>query len=70
MRDSPTVTEAPGEPFELDADTTVKPTGEGLYEGELTGRWNVGIGMNGGYLAAFCLRGVLAERARCPTRSP
>ncbi len=63
MRDSPTVTEAPGEPFELDADTTVKPTGEGLYEGELTGRWNVGIGMNGGYLAAFCLRGVLAESA-------
>jgi acyl-CoA thioesterase len=54
------VTEATGT-FELDVDTTLEATGPGRHEGELTERWNVGIGMNGGYLAAFCLRGVLAE---------
>lgn len=57
------MSEPPAESFELDADTTLEPAGAGLYAGELTERWNVGIGMNGGYLAAFCLRGVLAESA-------
>jgi acyl-CoA thioesterase len=51
--------------FELDTDTAVSPLLDGgpagRYEGELVERWNVGIGMNGGYLAAFCLRAVLAE---------
>jgi hypothetical protein len=48
-------------PFELDADTTLQALGEGRYSGELAERWAIGIGMNGGYLAAFCLRAVLME---------
>ena len=47
--------------FELDLDTTLSPLGDGRYSGRLVERWNVGIGMNGGYLAAFCLRAVLAS---------
>jgi len=50
-----------GESFELDRDTALSSAGGGRYEGELVERWNVGIGMNGGYLAVFCLQGVLAE---------
>lgn len=53
-----------GASFELDTDTALSAVGEGgagCYEGELVERWNVGIGMNGGYLAVFCLRAVLAE---------
>jgi len=48
-------------PYELDVDTALEALGEGRYAGELAVRWNVGIGMNGGYLAAFCLRAVLSE---------
>ena len=48
-------------PFELDADTALAAVGGGRYEGELVEGWNVGMGMNGGYLAVFCLRAVLAE---------
>lgn len=47
--------------FELDVDTFLSPTSQGRYSGELSERWNVGVGMNGGYLAVFCLRAVLAE---------
>jgi hypothetical protein len=50
-------------PYELDVDTALDALGTGRYAGELAERWNVGIGMNGGYLAAFCLRGVLVESA-------
>lgn len=49
-----------GGQYELDADTQLSPLGGGRYAGDLVERWNVGIGMNGGYLAAFCLRGVTA----------
>ncbi|HKH88197.1 MAG TPA: thioesterase family protein [Acidimicrobiales bacterium] len=48
-----------GTAYELDVDTELSPVGGGRYAGELVERWNVGIGPNGGYLAAFCLRGVL-----------
>jgi len=47
--------------YELDADTALDARGDGRYAGALADRWNVGIGMNGGYLAAFCLRAVLQE---------
>jgi hypothetical protein len=49
--------------FELDEDTVLEPVAPGRHAGRLTSRWDVGGGMNGGYLAAFCLRGVLAESA-------
>ena len=49
--------------YELDIDTALTSAGHGRYEGELVDRWNVGVGMNGGYLAVFCLRAVLLESA-------
>lgn len=48
-------------PFELDTDTALEAFGHGRYRGGLVERWNHGIGPNGGYLAAFCLRAVLEE---------
>jgi acyl-coenzyme A thioesterase PaaI-like protein len=52
----------PEQPFEFDADTAVRPLeGPGRYGADLTDRWNVGGGMNGGYLAAVGLRAALAE---------
>lgn len=47
--------------YEFDDDTALEAVGEGRYRGEVTGRWTVGGGPNGGYLAAILLRGVLAE---------
>jgi len=47
--------------YELDEDTALDPVADGTYAGRLTDRWDIAGGMNGGYLAAFCLRGVLAE---------
>jgi acyl-CoA thioesterase len=47
--------------FELDIDTALEQGAPGSYGGCLTSRWDVGGGMNGGYLATFCLRAVLAE---------
>src|ERR1022692_1604777 len=47
--------------YELDLDTALQPAGNGRYLGTLTDRWSVGVGINGGYLAAFCLQGVLLE---------
>lgn len=49
--------------YELDADTALEPIGDGRYIGDLAERWSVGVGMNGGYLAAFCLRAVLYKSA-------
>lgn len=50
-------------PFELDADTALERIGHGHHRGTVTDRWTVGGGPNGGYLAAFALRGVLNESA-------
>jgi acyl-CoA thioesterase len=47
--------------FEFDEDTAVVRTTDGHYEGKLVDRWSIGVGINGGYLAAFCLRAVLEE---------
>ncbi len=47
--------------FELDEDTALEARSPGVYAGTITGRWMVGMGPNGGYLAAIILRAVLAE---------
>jgi acyl-CoA thioesterase len=46
---------------ELVADTAVESLGAGRYRARVTDRWSVGVGPNGGYLAAILLRAVLAE---------
>jgi len=47
--------------FELDEDTALEALGDGRYRGTMTDRWTVGAGLNGGYVAAFALRGVMSE---------
>ncbi|MGO9198632.1 MAG: thioesterase family protein [Acidimicrobiales bacterium] len=49
--------------FELDEDTALVAQSPGRYVGTVTGRWMVGAGPNGGYLAAVILRAVLEESA-------
>jgi acyl-CoA thioesterase len=51
--------------FELDEDTALTNLGPGLFAGQVAERWSVGLGPNGGYLAALVLRGVL-ETALLP----
>src|SRR2546421_1127448 len=46
--------ERAGSAFERD--TSVRPLGDGAYEGSLAGRWWIGRAPNGGYLAAVILR--------------
>lgn len=53
----------PSGAFELDIDTAVSPKGDGTYRGEVSERWTVGGGPNGGYLAALLLRAALNESA-------
>lgn len=53
-----------GEPVaahELDEDIALTSLGSGRYEGRIAERWGVGLGPNGGYLAALVLSGVLEE---------
>lgn len=47
--------------YELDEDTSLNQSGPGTFEGAVTGRWTVGGGPNGGYLAAILLRGILSS---------
>jgi acyl-CoA thioesterase len=44
----------------FDADTAVEPLGDGRYGAEMSERWWVGRGPNGGYVAAVVLRAILA----------
>lgn len=46
---------------DFDRDTAVRPLGGGRYGAELTRRWWIASGPNGGYVAAVVLRAVLAE---------
>ncbi len=50
-------------------DTSVRPIGDGVYEGSLAGRWWIGRAPNGGYLAAVMLRALEAALAD-PGRAP
>jgi acyl-CoA thioesterase len=45
----------------LDTDVAIEPAGPGRWQGRLSERWNIGIGINGGYLASFLLSGLRAE---------
>ena len=47
--------------FEFDDDTAVEVHGPGRYGATVTGRWTVGGGPNGGYLAGLLLRAMLYE---------
>lgn len=44
----------------FDADTAVEPLGDGRFGAEMSERWWVGRGPNGGYVAAVVLRAILA----------
>lgn len=66
MSDSAAAVSLPG----FDADTAVEPLGEGRFGAEMSERWWVGRGPNGGYVAAVVLRAILAATgAARPPRS-
>jgi acyl-Coa thioesterase superfamily protein/acyl-CoA thioesterase superfamily protein len=43
---------------EFDTDTALEARGDGLFVGEVTDRWMIGGGPNGGYIASFLMRGL------------
>ena len=49
--------------FELDEDTALEPDGTGRWSGRITGRWGIGGGPNGGYIAAIPTRALIEEAA-------
>ena len=53
--------------FELDEDTRVESIGNGIYSGELSGRWGIGHVPNGGYLLSFVMS---ALRQALPSPDP
>jgi acyl-CoA thioesterase len=53
----------------FERDTSVRPLGDGAYEGSLAGRWWIGRAPNGGYLAAVILRALEAALGD-PDRAP
>lgn len=53
----------------FERDTSVRPLGDGTYEGSLAGRWWIGRAPNGGYLAAVLLRALEAALGD-PGRAP
>lgn len=59
--------ELPASSFERDS--SVRPLGDGTYEGSLAGRWWIGRAPNGGYLAAVMLRALEAALGD-PGRAP
>ncbi|HWC40079.1 MAG TPA: thioesterase family protein [Acidimicrobiales bacterium] len=52
---------------ELDDDISLEPVGGGRWHGRLSDRWNIGAGINGGYLASFVLN---ALRSDSPAPDP
>ena len=47
--------------YELDEDTALEPAGPGRWAGRITGRWGIGGGPNGGYIAAILTRALMSE---------
>ena len=45
---------------EFDADTALVPASDGRFAGEITDRWMIGGGPNGGYIASIILRALMA----------
>jgi acyl-CoA thioesterase len=45
---------------EFDTDTALEPAGDGVFTGNVTDRWMIGGGPNGGYIASFLMRGLQA----------
>ena len=45
---------------EFDTDTALTPAGDGHFTGSVTDRWMIGGGPNGGYIAGFLMRGLVA----------
>ena len=46
---------------EFDTDTALTDLGDGRFAGEITGRWMIGGGPNGGYIASIILRALMAS---------
>jgi acyl-CoA thioesterase len=51
----------------LDEDVSLESLGRGRWQGRLSDRWNIGPGINGGYLASFVLG---AMRSESPAPDP
>lgn len=51
----------------LDEDVSLESLGRGRWQGRLSDRWNIGAGINGGYLASFVLG---AMRSEAPAPDP
>ena len=45
---------------EFDTDTALAAVGDGVFTGTVTDRWMIGGGPNGGYIASFLMRGLMA----------
>lgn len=45
---------------EFDSDTALTDLGNGRFEGIISDRWMIGGGPNGGYIASFLMRGLMA----------
>lgn len=45
---------------EFDTDTALEPSGDGRFRGNVTDRWMIGGGPNGGYIAGLLMRGLAA----------
>ncbi|HZU72801.1 MAG TPA: thioesterase family protein [Acidimicrobiales bacterium] len=52
---------SPADGSEFDTDTAIAPAGAGAWRAEITPRWSIGAGPNGGYIAAIVCRAVMAE---------
>jgi acyl-CoA thioesterase len=50
----------------FDDDTSLRPLGDGRYEGSISPDWSIVRGANGGHLAAILLRGIVTEAGGPP----
>nr|HMS73190.1 hypothetical protein [Baekduia sp.] len=57
-------------PTGFEQDTAADPLGEGRYSINLSDRWWVGRGPNGGYVAALVWRAMTAEAASLAAEEP